>query len=57
MHVKETLGRLGRHIPRHGSTKEVLIMEAPQARGSESWRYTQARWSSTDFDDPWPTRG
>jgi hypothetical protein len=56
MQLKQRLGRISRHLPRHGSGKGVLIMEAPRTGRSESWRYTDSRWSSSGFDDPWPTR-
>ena len=57
MQLKQTLGRLSRHLPRHSGGKGVLIMEAPRTGSKESWRYTQARWTPSDYDDPWPTRG
>lgn len=55
MQLKQTLGRMVPHRPRHHGNG-VLIMEAPQARRNESWTTSQARWSNADYDDPWPTR-
>jgi len=55
MQLKQTLGRIGRHLPRHNA-KGVLIMEAPRTGGGESWKSSQARWSNAGYDDPWPTR-
>ena len=55
MQLKHTLGRIGRHLPRH-SAKGVLIMEAPRTGNGESWKNSQARWSNAGYDDPWPTR-
>jgi hypothetical protein len=58
MQLKHTLGRrLGRHLPHHGGGKGVLIMDAPRTGSSESWKNSQARWSTSEYDDPWPTRG
>jgi hypothetical protein len=57
MQLKHKLGRISRHLPGHGSGKGVLIMEAPRTGTNESWRYTQARWTPSEYDDPWPTRG
>ena len=55
MQLKQTLGRFGIH--RHGGGKGVLIMDAPVSGHEESWRTSQARWSTADYDDPWPVRG
>jgi hypothetical protein len=55
MQLKHTLGRIGLHLPRHGG-KGVLIMEAPHVGSGESWKSSQARWSNSSYDDPWPTR-
>jgi hypothetical protein len=55
MQLKQTLGRIGLHLPRHTGGKGVLIMEAPQSGSGESWKNSQARWSA-GYDDPWPTR-
>ena len=55
MQLKTTLGRFGFHLPRHGG-KGVVIMEAPRLGNPESWKHSQARWSTSDYDDPWPTR-
>jgi hypothetical protein len=55
MQLKQTLGRIGQHLPRHNGGKGVLIMEAPQSGSGESWKNSQARWSA-GYDDPWPTR-
>ncbi len=55
MQLKHTLGRIGLHLPRHGG-KGVLIMEAPHVGSGESWKSSQARWSNSGYDDPWPTR-
>ena len=58
MQLKHALGRrLGRHLPSHGSGKGVLIMDAPRTGTGESWKNSQARWSDSEYDDPWPTRG
>ena len=57
MQLKHTLGRISRHLPGHGTGKGVVIIEAPRKDTNESWRYTQARWSPSAYDDPWPTRG
>jgi len=56
MQLKHTLGRLGLHLPRHASGSGVLIMEAPRTGHGESWKHSQARYSTADYDDPWPTR-
>jgi hypothetical protein len=56
MQLKQTLGRIALHLPRHGGGKGVLIMEAPRTGRNESWSSSQARWSTSDYDDPWPTR-
>ena len=56
MQLKHTLGRIGRHLPRHGGGHGVVLMDAPRSGSHESWASTQARWSSSDYDDPWPTR-
>ena len=56
MQLKQTLGRIGLHLPRHGGGKGVLIMEAPRTGSGESWKTSQARWSTSEYDDPWPTR-
>jgi len=56
MQLKQTLGRFGLHLPRHGGGKGVLIMEAPRTGSAESWKHSQARYSTSDYDDPWPTR-
>jgi hypothetical protein len=53
MQLKHTLGRIGLHLPRH-SAKGVLIMEAPRTGSGESWKNSQARWSNSGYDDPWP---
>jgi hypothetical protein len=55
MQLKHTLGRIGLHLPRHNA-KCVLIMEAPRTGSGESWKNSQARWSNSGYDDPWPTR-
>jgi hypothetical protein len=55
MQLKQTLGRISRHLPRH-SAKGVLILEAPQTGTGESWKTSQARWSNAGYNDPWPTR-
>jgi len=55
MQLKQTLGRIAQHLPRHGG-KGVLIMEAPRTGSGESWKNSQARWSNSAYDDPWPTR-
>jgi hypothetical protein len=57
MQLKEALGRIALHLPRHASNKEVVIMEAPRTGPTDAWKYTQARWSTSDYQDPWPTRG
>jgi hypothetical protein len=56
MQLKHTLSRIGLHLPRHTAGKGVLIMEAPRTGSGESWKNSQARWSNSDYDDPWPTR-
>jgi hypothetical protein len=56
MQLKHKLGRISRHLPGHGH-KGVVIMEAPRTGHDESWRHSQARWSPSAYDDPWPTRG
>jgi len=56
MQLKQTLGRFSRHLPRHGGGKGVLIMDAPVPGHHESWTSSQARWSTSDYDDPWPSR-
>jgi len=58
MQLKHTLGRIGLHLPRHGGGKGggVLMMDAPVSGHHESWTSSQARWSTSDYDDPWPTR-
>ena len=55
MQLKQTLGRIVSHRPRHHA-RGVLIMDAPQAHRNKSWTKSQARWSNTDYDDPWPVR-
>jgi hypothetical protein len=55
MQLKHTLGRIGLHRSRH-TGKGVLIMEAPRTGAGESWKSSQARWTSSGYDDPWPTR-
>jgi hypothetical protein len=55
MQLKHTLGRIGLHLPRH-ATNGVLIMEAPRPGHGESWKNSQARWTNSGYDDPWPTR-
>jgi hypothetical protein len=57
MQLKQTLGRIGLHLPHHGEGKDVLIMDAPRTGKSEAWKSSQARWSTSEYDDPWPTRG
>jgi len=56
MQLKHTLSRIGFHLPRHTAGKGVLIMEAPRTGSGESWKNSQARWSNSGYDDPWPTR-
>jgi len=57
MQLKQTLGRIAHHLPRHGGGQGgVLIMDAPRSGHHESWTSSQARWSDADYDDPWPTR-
>ena len=56
MQLKQTLGRIGLHLPRHAGGNGVLIMEAPQSGSGESWKNSQARYSNAEYDDPWPTR-
>ncbi len=55
MQLKQTLGRIGLHLPRH-SAKGVLIMDAPRTGNGESWKSSQARYSNAGYDDPWPSR-
>ena len=55
MQLKQTLGRIGIHL-HHGGGKGVLIMDAPRTGSNESWKTSQARWSTSEYDDPWPTR-
>ncbi len=55
MQLKQTLGRIGLHLPRHNS-KDILLMEAPRKGSGESWKSSQARYSNSAYDDPWPTR-
>jgi hypothetical protein len=55
MQLKRSLGRIVPHLARHGA-RGVVIMDAPLRGTGESWKASQARWSSAEYDDPWPTR-